>query len=453
MNKEKIIKILSLIFFFVIIFLLILKLYFFYKDDVEAFNHMENAIISMYEENDKETIKYFEKAYLKNDKDVYLVINSLANEDVLDKFYENKDGLSFGYSEFKKGTYLIYSNKSSEGIKELEKSVKQNNRDATYFLALHLYSLKRYTEAFKYIEKAYKDKYYLVYPLYKDMKSNLNDYKYMEELYIKYNKNKINDVERMKLGKFLLEKDDVVSSYNILKPFLEYNNPDALYSKALFLDLEGEKEAALKIYKDLYLKYKDPKSAIKIAENSDISTKEKRDKILLILNEVEGFNKDVEFIKANILYENDRWIEAKKIYEDLLKYDYIPVYDKLAKYNENIGDTLTALKLYKESFEKGVLESALKHYNIIQDLKITNSIYSEIKEMSLLEEASKLGDANASYELSVSSKDIYDKKKYAIISLAQGKVEAVELLVDIANLEKDKNKIKVYTNILINNKM
>ena len=143
-------------------------------------------------------------------------------------------------SVYRNARYDLFSNKSGEAIEKLEKAAKQNNVEAIAFLASYLYNLKRYTEAYSYFKKAYELKNYTVYPVYIDMSKNLEEYKQMEELYIKYNKNDITSAERLRLGKFLIEKYDAVDSYKVLKPFIEEKNVDALFAKAQYLELEGE---------------------------------------------------------------------------------------------------------------------------------------------------------------------------------------------------------------------
>lgn len=440
---------------FTVFLILILSINVVYKlsRKLKSFEYIEKAIISEYKLEEETVLEYINAASKQNDADIYEVINGLVDINVLEKFYSDKDYKSFGYGEYYKGMQYIFSNKIGEAIKYLEKSANLNNIGANSFLATYLYSLKRYEEAYKYFEKSMNLKNYTIYPQYIDMKNNLDKYIKMEKLYIKYNQNNINDEDRYNLGKFLLEKDDIVDAYKILKPFLETEDKIAIYSKARFLELEGETKEALNIYKKLFSEYKDTKSAINIVQNSNITTKKNRKKLIELLDTVTEFDKELEFIKANLLYENDNWNEAKKIYDKLLKLEYIPVYKKLAKYYENTEEYFKSLNLYKEAFEKGDISVATNLMDLNENIKILHGDENtNFDYISYLKHASKLGDKKSSLILSEKSNDIYNKKKYAIIALSQGEIKALEILVDIATKENDKAKIKVYTNVLINNK-
>lgn len=452
MKKNKIIKEISIIFLFALLILLIFQ----YKRlsfDSKTFDYIEDGIVSIYKEDNDTTLKNFEKAYIGNDEDIYEVINYLADEDVLNAFYEGKEGKSNGYAEYRDATLLIFSNKLEQAIDKLKEASNQGNLGATSFLATYLYSLKRYSEAYEYYELAYNKNNYTVYQTYIDMKNHLNEFKHMEELYAKFNQNKIEDSERYALGKFLLDRDDIGESYKILKPFIEKQNTDALFAKARFLEMEGEIENAIKIYRELYLKHKYAKAAIKLVENSDLSSKSRREKAIEILDEIKEYNKDIQFMIANLLYDNDEWEKAKHIYDSLELLEYSPVYVKLGEYYENLDEENKALKMYKKSFESGNLDSILKYHSLLKNLAITTGTDVDISNyVDELKIASKLGLGAASYEIASLSNDKDTKKKYAIIALSQDEVKALELLVDLANREGLKEKIMVYTNILINNK-
>lgn len=451
MKKNKLIKELLFLFLVVLIVLSIIYLKK-YLHVSKSFDYLENAIVNMYEEDDDKTLKFLNKSYLDEDKDIYDAINFLSDEKVLDEFYKNKEGSSYGYAEYRNATLLIFSNKLGEAIEKLKSSSEQGNIQATSFLANYLYSLKRYKEAYEYFEKAIELNDYTIYSTYIDMKENLEEYLKMEELFIKYNQNKISDIERHKLGNFLTNIDDNYNAYKVLRPFIEKEDVVALYSKAMYLEMEGEIEEALEIHKDLVKKYKYPKSALKIVENSDISTVSKRNKAIELLNQVSNFDNDVEFIKANLLFENDKWLEAKEIYDNLYESKYIPVYKKLAKYYENISESEKALKMYKLSFETGDIDSSINIYNMVESKEIDPN-KEDLDYINYLEIASKLGLSKASYILSKIYKDnTYLEKKYSILALAQGEIKGLENLLYLANLEGDKEKIKVFTNILINNK-
>ncbi|NYV27306.1 hypothetical protein HP397_00495 [Streptobacillus felis] len=452
MNKNKILKEISVI----LIFSLLIVLVFQYKKwsfDSKTFDYIEDGIVSIYKEDNESTLKNFEKAFIGNDENIFEVINYLGDEEILDKFYENKTGKSNGYAEYREATLLIFSNKLEQAIDKLKEAASFGNVGATSFLATYLYSLKRYTEAFEYFEMAYNQNNYTVYPNYKDMRDHLEEFKKMEELYIKYNQNKIQDYERYALGKFLLDRDDVGEAYKILKPFLEENNNDALFAKASFLEMEGEVENAIKIYRDLYINHKYARAAIKLVENSDLTTKNKREKAIEILDEIKESNKDIQFMKANLLYENDDWKKAKEIYDDLVLSDYVPAYSKLGEYYENSDEINKALEMYKKSFENGNLNAILSYHSLLKNLAITTGRDVDIRNhKDELKIASKLGLGAASYEIAVLTNDSYERKKYAIIALSQEELKSLELLVDLANKNGDKEKIMVYTNILINNK-
>ncbi|WP_064612520.1 tetratricopeptide repeat protein [Streptobacillus moniliformis] len=452
MKKNRIIKEI----FIIVLFALAILLIFQYKKlnyDSKTFDYIEDGIVSIYREENEEALKNFEKAYRGNDEDIYEVINYLGDEDILNSFYSNKIGKSSGYAEYREATSLIFANKYEQSIDKLKEASDQGNIGATSFLATYLYSLKRYSEAYEYFEKAYAQNNFTIYPTYVDMKNHLEEFKHMEELYVKFNQNKIEDSERYTLGKFLLDRDDVSVAYKILKPFIEMENVDALFAKASFLEMEGEIENAIKIYRELYIKHKYAKSALKLAEYSDLSTKSKRKKAIEILDQVVEYNKDIQFMKSNLLYSNDEWSKAKQIYDSLELLEYIPVYSKLGEYYENSDETNKALEMYKKSFEKGNLNSILNYYSIVKNLEMTSGINPKMSSyIDNLKIASKLGVGAASYEISLLSDDVDTKKKYAIIALSQNELKALELLVDLANKNGDKEKIRVYTNILINNK-
>ena len=131
---------------------------------------------------------------------------------------------------------------------------------------------------------------------------------------------------------------------------------------------------------------------------------------------------------------------------------FIPVYKKLGKYYENIGDTMQAIEMYKLSFENGDIDSAVNLNNLVQDLQSVFATPITEDYTNYLKLASKLGSSEASYKLANNLTDTYEKKKYAIISLSQENVKALTILIDLAGNSKDKEKIRVYTNILINNK-
>ncbi|CAM3079060.1 tetratricopeptide repeat protein [Streptobacillus ratti] len=452
MKKNRIIKEIFIVFLFALVVLLVFQ----YKKlnyDSKTFDYIEDGIVSIYREENDLTLKNFEKAYRGNDVDIYEVINYLGDEDVLNSFYENKIGKSYGYAEYREATSLIFANKYEQAIDKLKEASNQGNIGATSFLATYLYSLKRYSEAYEYFEKAYAQNNYTIYTTYIDMKNNLEKFKRMEELYVKFNQNKIEDSERYILGKFLLDRDDVGVAYKILKPFIERENVDALFAKASFLEMEGETQNAIKIYRELYMKHKYAKSAMKIVQYSDLSTKNKRKKAIEILEQITEYNKDIQFMKANLLYENDEWKKAKEIYDSLELLEYNPVYNKLGEYYENSDEINKALEMYKKSFEIGNLDAILNYYSIVKNLEITSGIKSNMSNyIDYLKIASKLGVGPASYEISLLSDDVDAKKKYAIIALSQNELKALELLVDLANKNGDKEKIRVYTNILINNK-
>ena len=451
MKNNKIFKEIVLIFSLVLIVFLI----YLFKSNIyfnQAFDYVEEAVVKIYEEDNESTLKYLEKAADKNDPEIYEAINGLVEEEVLKNFYTNKEKISFGYAEYRNARFDIFSNKSGEAIEELEKAAKQNNLGATSFLAAYLYDLKRYTEAYKYYKQAYELKNYTVYPIYIDMKNNLDQYIQMEELYINYNQNNISDAQRLRLGKFLSEKGDVVNAYKVLKPFIEEKNVDALFAKAEYLELEGETTESQKIYKELYDTYKHIKSAMKLSINSDISTKNKRDEVIKLIDKIPEFNKSLEFVKANLYFENDEWLKAKEIYDKLEKMNYIPVYRKLGEYYENSGDVYNSINMYKKTFEYGDISVATKLVNLNREYKFLFDIdlNEEYDEYSKI--ASKLGDADSSFLLAQKSTNKYERKKYALIALSQENIKALEILIDIANSENDKEKIKIYTNILINNK-
>ena len=451
MKNNKILKEIILVFSLVLVVFIV---YLFKKNIYfnQAFDYVEEAVIKIYEEDNDNTLKYLEKAADKNDPEIYETINGLVDEEILKKFYDDKENISFGYAEYRNARYDLFSNKSGEAIEKLEKSAKQNNVEAIAFLASYLYNLKRYTEAYSYFKKAYELKNYTVYPIYIDMSKNLEEYKQMEELYIKYNKNDITSAERLRLGKFLIEKYDAVDSYKVLKPFIEEKNVDALFAKAQYLELEGELNEAMSIYKELYKTYKHTKSAIKLLQNSDISTISKRKENIELINQIPHFDKELEFIKANLYFENDEWVKAKEIYDKLEKMEYIPVYRKLGEYYENSGDPYNSINMYKKAFEFGDITVATKLVNLNQEYKFLFDIDLNEEYDDYLKIASKLGDAESSLLLAQKSTDKYERKKYALIALSQENIKALEILIDIANSDKNKEKIKIYTNILINNK-
>ncbi|WP_073507640.1 tetratricopeptide repeat protein [Streptobacillus notomytis] len=452
MKKNKIIKYIFIIILFALTVLLIFQ-YKKLKYDNKTFDYIEDGIVSIYREENEETLKNFEKAYISNDIDIYEVINYLGDEVILNSFYKDKLGKSGGYAEYREATLLILSNKLDQAIDKLKEASDQGNLGATSFLATYLYSLKRYSEAYEYFQKAYKQNNYTIYPIYIDMKIHLEEFKRMEELYVKFNQNKIEDSERYILGKFLLDKEDVEVAYKVLKPFIEKENVDALFAKASFLEIEGEIENAIKIYRELYTKHKYPKSAIKLVEHSNLSTKNRRKKAIEILDKITEYNKDIQFMKANLLYDNDEWKKAKEIYDNLESLEYGPVYSKLGEYYENSDEINKALEIYKKSFEIGNLNSILNYYSIVKNLEMTSGVENNKSYyIDYLKIASKLGVGAASYEISMLSDDVDIKKKYAIIALSQNELKALELLVDLANKNGDKEKIRVYTNILINNK-
>ena len=145
------------------------------------------------------------------------------------------------------------------------------------------------------------------------MSKNLEEYKQMEELYIKYNKNDITSAERLRLGKFLIEKYDAVDSYKVLKPFIEEKNVDALFAKAQYLELEGELKEAMSIYKELYKTYKHTKSAIKLLQNSDVSTISKRKENIELINQIPHFDKPIYILKMmNGLRQKKYMINLRK---------------------------------------------------------------------------------------------------------------------------------------------
>ncbi|CAM3430933.1 tetratricopeptide repeat protein [Pseudostreptobacillus hongkongensis] len=451
MNKSRILKEIIIVFILSILVLLIfsIKTYIYTS---KPFDYIENAIVSMYDEDNKKTLKNFEKAYLGNDVDIYQVINGLADDEVISSFYKDKEEKSSGYAEYRKAQFLLYSNKTGEAIEELKKAANQNNIDALYFLGNYLYLSKRFTEAFEYIEKSYNLKDYRVVERYLEMKNSIAVYERMEELEFKYNKNTITKEEKLELGNFYIDKTFINDAYKILKPFIEENNKDALFAKANYIELEGDNDKALQIYKELFLKYKEARVALKVVQNSDISTKSNRTKLIKLLDEVKTYDRNLDFIKANLLFENDEWKEAKEIYDRLKNLKFIPVYKKLGKYYENIGDTMQAIEMYKLSFENGDIDSAVNLNNLVQDLQSVFATPITEDYTNYLKLASKLGSSEASYKLANNLTDTYEKKKYAIIALSQENVKALTILIDLAGNSKDKEKIRVYTNILINNK-
>lgn len=451
MKNNKIFKEIILIFSFVLVVFII----YLFKNTIyfnQAFDYVEDAVVKIYEEDNDKTLKYLEKAADKNDPEIYETINGLVDEEVLKKFYNDKENVSFGYAEYRNARYDLFSNKSGEAIEKLEKAAKQNNIEATAFLASYLYNLKRFTEAYNYYKKAYELKNYTVYPIYIDMTKNLEQYKQMEELYIKYNKNDITSSERLRLGKFLTDKYDAVDSYKVLKPFIEEKNVDALFAKAQYLELEGELDEAMNIYKELYKTYKHTRSAIKIVQNSDISTLNKRKEAIKLIEQVPHFDKELEFIRANLYFENDEWVKAKDIYDKLEKMEYIPVFRKLGEYYENSGDVYNSINMYKKAFESGDITVATKLVNLNQEYKFLFNIELNEEYDEYLKIASKLGDGESSLLLAQKSTNKYERKKYALIALSQENLKALEILIYIANSDKNKEKIKIYTNILINNK-
>ena len=451
MKNNKIFKEIILIFSFVLVVFII----YLFKNTIyfnQAFDYVEDAVVKIYEEDNDKTLKYLEKAADKNDPEIYETINGLVDEEVLKKFYNDKENVSFGYAEYRNARYDLFSNKSGEAIEKLEKAAKQNNIEATAFLASYLYNLKRFTEAYNYYQKAYELKNYTVYPIYIDMTKNLEQYKQMEELYIKYNKNDITSSERLRLGKFLTDKYDAVDSYKVLKPFIEEKNVDALFAKAQYLELEGELDEAMNIYNELYKTYKHTRSAIKLVQNSDISTLNKRKEAIKLIEQVPHFDKELEFIRANLYFENDEWVKAKDIYDKLEKMEYIPVFRKLGEYYENSGDVYNSINMYKKAFESGDVTVATKLVNLNQEYKFLFNIELNEEYDEYLKIASKLGDGESSLLLAQKSTDKYERKKYALIALSQENLKALEILIDIANSDKNKEKIKIYTNILINNK-
>lgn len=451
MKNNKIFKEIILIFSFVLVVFII----YLFKNTIyfnQAFDYVEDAVVKIYEEDNDKTLKYLEKAADKNDPEIYETINGLVDEEVLKKFYNDKENVSFGYAEYRNARYDLFSNKSGEAIEKLEKAAKQNNIEATAFLASYLYNLKRFTEAYNYYKKAYELKNYTVYPIYIDMTKNLEQYKQMEELYIKYNKNDITSSERLRLGKFLTDKYDAVDSYKVLKPFIEEKNVDALFAKAQYLELEGELDEAMNIYNELYKTYKHTRSAIKLVQNSDISTLNKRKEAIKLIEQVPHFDKELEFIRANLYFENDEWVKAKDIYDKLEKMEYIPVFRKLGEYYENSGDVYNSINMYKKAFESGDVTVATKLVNLNQEYKFLFNIELNEEYDEYLKIASKLGDGESSLLLAQKSTNKYERKKYALIALSQENLKALEILIDIANSDKNKEKIKIYTNILINNK-
>lgn len=417
-----------------------------------SFDYIENAIVFMYKEDNKNTLKFLNKAHYSRDKDIYELINSLTDEDILDEFYKNKEGSSYGYAELKKARDLIFSNKIGEGIEKLKSSVNQGNVRAMSLLANYLYSLKRFEEAYIYFEMAFSNKEYKVFDKYMDMKNNLPEYINMEKLYFKYNQNKISDEQRIKLGKFLLSKNDAENAYKVLRPFLEINDFDARLAKIMYLEHELDNSHILKEYSKLYLENQIPKLAVLIAQRLDLNSKKNRNKILKLFESINHFDKDVEFIKANILYEDDKWSSSEEIYLKLANMNYSPAFIKLAKHYENKGELEKAIKMYKQSYLSGDDESAIKMYNIIRKNNDKNFLVSKEELSEYLNTSSYLGNDEAAYILATMSNDLKLKKKYALISFSKGNLKALELLIEIANKEKDKEKIKVYTNVLINNR-
>ena len=208
----------------------------------------------------------------------------------------------------------------------------------------------------------------------------------------------------------------------------------------------------MNIYNELYKTYKHTRSAIKLVQNSDISTLNKRKEAIKLIEQVPHFDKELEFIKANLYFENDEWVKAKEIYDKLEKMEYIPVFRKLGEYYENSGDVYNSINMYKKAFESGDITVATKLVNLNQEYKFLFNIELNEEYDEYLKIASKLGDGESSLLLAQKSTDKYERKKYALIALSQENLKALEILIDIANSDKNKEKIKIYTNILINNK-
>ena len=95
MKNNKILKEIILVFSLVLVVFII---YLFKKNIYfnQAFDYLEEAVIKIYEEDNDKTLKYLEKAADKNDPEIYETINGLVDEEILKKFYNDKENISFG---------------------------------------------------------------------------------------------------------------------------------------------------------------------------------------------------------------------------------------------------------------------------------------------------------------------------------------------------------------------
>lgn len=379
-------------------------------------DNIEDGIVSLYM-GDKDSLKYFNKAYKldKNNELLYEVINSQLDEEKLNKFYDSKKSESKGYYDYFKSNLIKASN-----LGNIEASKELYNQ---YF-----YNFE-YEKAYNLLQNTKIPRIEYIYTI---LLNNKEKFLEIEKIYNKILKGIVTDVEYDKFKKFVVYYPiDIDKAYDALKKEIEKNDPTALYIK--YLSLDKESIVAINILNDLVNKNFAPAINQYIIEKGitdpDQKLMDKIDKYAkfsytsLLNNCVEKGNiSNISNIVSKIPNTDENSLALAEFYYyyksiDLAYSEYIRAY----KYGVNLDYVVYRLENIARKLKK-----EKEFLNLVKDYKGENEFLIYKLQFDL-------------------AKDKVSKKEYALKIFRTNPSLAASCLLDMT---KDKRKINCYTSIL-----